>query len=94
MAYGINNGILDRGTYLPVVEKGWAGLIAHIYQDGRMGCIQPVGAAPGAYTVDIDYVFGTGAFFWPVSEVDRLASRCSAGVPAGIEVHEVRFIAL
>jgi hypothetical protein len=32
------------------------------YQDGRLGCIQPVGAAPGDFTVASSYVFGTGAF--------------------------------
>jgi len=73
LAYGVNNGILDRAEYLPVIKKGWAGLVAHIYQDGRIGCIQPVGAAPGAYTETASYVFGTGAFLLAGSEVDRLA---------------------
>ena len=73
LAYGVNNGILDRATYLPVIEKGWAGLVAHIYEDGRLGCIQPIGAAPGDYTATASYVFGTGAFMLAGSEVDRLA---------------------
>jgi rhamnogalacturonyl hydrolase YesR len=73
LAYGVESGILDRATYLPVVEKGWAGLVAHIYEDGRLGCIQPIGAAPGDYTATASYVFGTGAFMLAGSEVDRLA---------------------
>jgi unsaturated rhamnogalacturonyl hydrolase len=73
LAYGVDNGILDRTTYLPVIEKGWAGLVAHIYEDGRLGCIQPIGAAPGDYTATASYVFGTGAFMLAGSEVDRLA---------------------
>lgn len=73
LAWGVNAGLLDRATYLPVIEKGWAGLVAHIYADGRLGCIQPVGAAPGDYPPTANYVFGTGAFLLAGSEVDRLA---------------------
>jgi rhamnogalacturonyl hydrolase YesR len=72
-AYGINAGILDRAKYQPVVEKAWKGLLSHIYEDGRLGCIQPVGAAPGDYTAASSYVFGTGAFLLAGSEVYRLA---------------------
>jgi rhamnogalacturonyl hydrolase YesR len=73
LAYGVNKRILDRAKYLPVIEKAWAGLVSHIYQDGRLGCIQPIGAAPGDYTATASYVFGTGAFLLAGSEVDRLS---------------------
>jgi rhamnogalacturonyl hydrolase YesR len=73
LAWGVDHGLLDRKRNLPVIEKGWAGLIAHIYADGRIGCVQPIGAAPGDYTATASYVFGTGAFLLAGSEVDRLA---------------------
>ena len=73
LAYGINARILDRGQYLPVVQKAWAGLLSHVYQDGRIGCIQPVGKAPGDYPATASYVFGAGAFLLAGSEIDRLA---------------------
>jgi rhamnogalacturonyl hydrolase YesR len=72
-AYGINSGILEQAKYQPVVQKAWQGLLSHIYQDGRLGCIQPVGAAPGDFTAASSYVFGTGAFLLAGSEVYRLA---------------------
>jgi unsaturated rhamnogalacturonyl hydrolase len=72
-AWGINQGILDRAKYQPIVEKAWQGLLSHIYQDGRLGCIQPIGAAPGDYQAASSYVFGTGAFLLAGSEVYRLA---------------------
>jgi rhamnogalacturonyl hydrolase YesR len=72
-AYGINSGILDRAKYQPVIQKAWQGLLSHIYQDGRLGCIQPIGAAPGDFTSTSSYVFGTGAFMLAGSEVYRLA---------------------
>ena len=72
-AYGINAGLLDRKVYLPVVEAGWRGLLSHIYQDGRLGCIQPIGGSPDVFTSTSSYVFGTGAFLMAGSEVYRLA---------------------
>jgi unsaturated rhamnogalacturonyl hydrolase len=71
-AYGIKAGILDRDTYLPVVEKAWSGLLSHVYEDGRLGCVQPVGATPGAYTETTSYVYGTGAFLLVGSELYRM----------------------
>ena len=74
LAWGINQGILDRKKFEPVVEKAWAGLISHIYADGRLGCIQPIGAAPGPFKPSSSYVFGVGGFLLAASEVDRLAA--------------------
>ena len=72
MAWGINHSILDRKTYLPIVQNGWKGLVEHIYVDGRLGCIQPIGAAPGDFSASSSYVYGVGAFLLAGSEVDRL----------------------
>lgn len=71
LAYGVNEGILDRAKYRPAVEKAWAGMLTHVYADGRLGCIQPVGAAPGAYTETSSYVYGVGAFLLAGAEIDR-----------------------
>lgn len=75
LAWGVNHHLLDRKQYLPVVEKGWAGLLDHVYEDGRLGCIQPIGAAPGAYTATSSYVYGVGAFLLAGSEVMELAKK-------------------
>jgi unsaturated rhamnogalacturonyl hydrolase len=73
LAWGINHHLLDRSAYLPVVKKGWQGLVSHIYEDGRLGCIQPIGAAPGDFKPSSSYVYGVGAFLLAGSEIDRLA---------------------
>jgi rhamnogalacturonyl hydrolase YesR len=73
LAYGINSGILDRKKFEPVVEKAWQGMLTHVYQDGRLGSMQTVGAAPGDFTPTSSYVFGTGAFLLAGSEVFQLA---------------------
>jgi len=73
LAYGVNEGILDRATYWPAVQKAWAGMLTHVYADGRLGSIQPVGAAPGAYSETSSYVYGVGAYLLAGSEIYRTA---------------------
>ncbi|SFD50601.1 glycoside hydrolase family 88/105 protein [Flavobacterium phragmitis] len=73
--WGINNGFLDKKTYLPVVEKSWHYLTTFALQpDGKVGYVQPIGekAIPGQ-VVDKNSTadFGVGAFLLAVSEVYR-----------------------
>jgi rhamnogalacturonyl hydrolase YesR len=78
LAWGIDRGILDRATYLPVVKKGWRGLLVHVYEDGRLGSIQAVGAAPEVVPPTSSYVYGVGAFLLAGSELHKMAEH-SAG---------------
>jgi unsaturated rhamnogalacturonyl hydrolase len=80
IAWGINHHLLDAHLYTPVVERGWAGLVKHIYASGRLGCVQPVGEKPGAYSEGASSVFGTGAFLLAGSEVERLAENTEAAI--------------
>jgi unsaturated rhamnogalacturonyl hydrolase len=73
LAYGVNEKILDKKTYWPAIEKAWAGMLTHVYADGRLGAIQPVGAAPGAYTETSSYNYGVGAYLLAGSEIYRTA---------------------
>jgi unsaturated rhamnogalacturonyl hydrolase len=69
MAYGVNHGLLPRKTYEPIIQKAWAGMVSHVYADGRLGCIQPVGGAPGPLTETTSYVYGVGAYLLAGSEI-------------------------
>jgi unsaturated rhamnogalacturonyl hydrolase len=73
IAYGINEKILDRKTYLPVVEKSWKAMLNHIYADGRLGSIQPIDGQPGKFKPSASYVYGVGGFLLAGSEMHRLA---------------------
>ena len=46
LAWGINNGLLNKSEYLPVVKKGWLGLCSLVQSDGRVGWVQQIGADP------------------------------------------------
>jgi rhamnogalacturonyl hydrolase YesR len=72
MAWGINNGLLDRATYEPVVIKGWNALTDCVNDEGMLGYVQPVGAAPGDSNADKTEVYGIGAFLAAGSEVYKL----------------------
>lgn len=84
LAWGINNGILDRATYEPVVLKAWQVLAGFVTDDGLLGHVQPVGAAPGESYADKSEVFGVGAFLAAGSEVYRMVGgkAASAGKAA------------
>jgi rhamnogalacturonyl hydrolase YesR len=73
LAFGINEKILDKKTYWPAVQKAWAGMLTHVYADGRLGAIQPIGAAPGDYTETSSYSYGVGAYLLAGSEIYRTA---------------------
>ena len=72
-AWGINNGLLDRATYLPVATKAWAALLAARRPDGLLGYVQGVGKAPGVVKPDGTQLYATGAFLMDVCELSKLA---------------------
>jgi rhamnogalacturonyl hydrolase YesR len=73
LAWGLNNGILDKATYLPSVEKAWVGLNGLIQPDGHVGWTQPIGADPKKnFNAESWEVYGTGAFLLAGSEVIKL----------------------
>ena len=73
LAWGINNGILTREEYLPIVEKTWRALCGLQHSNGMIGWVQPVGADPRKnFSADSWEVYGTGAFLLAGSEVIKL----------------------
>ena len=73
LAWGINNGLLDRATYEPNVKKGWEAMVRAVHPDGMLGWVQQIGAEPGSATFDSTEVYGVGALLLAGSEVQQLA---------------------
>lgn len=71
-AWGINNGLLDKAEYLPVIEKSWQALTSHITPEGMLGFVQPIGAEPGQAWADKSEVYGSGAFLAAGSEIYKM----------------------
>lgn len=79
LLWGLNNGLLDKETYHPVVEKAWKYLTTVALQpDGRVGYVQPIGekAIPGQ-VVDANSTsnFGVGAFLLAACEMVRYLNK-------------------
>jgi rhamnogalacturonyl hydrolase YesR len=74
LAWGVNERLLDRAVFEPVVLKGWAALRRAVLPGGKLGYVQRVGAAPGDTGPDETEIYGTGAFLLAGSEVHRLVS--------------------
>lgn len=72
LAWGINNGHLERKTYLPVVRKAWRGLVNSVREDGKLGWVQQIGAAPAKVTAEDNQEYGSGALLLAGSEMLKL----------------------
>jgi unsaturated rhamnogalacturonyl hydrolase len=73
LAWGVNQGLLDRATFEPAVRKAWTALVACVDANGKLTHVQPIGADPKKFADDSTEVFGTGAFLLAGSEVYRMA---------------------
>ena len=73
LAWGVNNKLLDKKIFLPVIEKVWVALNGCVNNEGRVGWVQPIGGDPQRnVSADSWEVYGTGAFLLAGSEVIKL----------------------
>jgi rhamnogalacturonyl hydrolase YesR len=63
LSWGINNGILDRTSFGPVVERGWMEMSNYVTEAGGIQHIQVVGKEPGPVNDNLtEREYGYGAF--------------------------------
>ena len=72
LAWGINHGVLPAAHYRPAVDKTWAALLGCVDAEGRLGWVQPIGFAPGAYDATTWQEYGSGAFLAAGSQMMKL----------------------
>jgi rhamnogalacturonyl hydrolase YesR len=73
LAWGVNQKILDKQTYLPAVKKGWVGLNTLVTPDGKVGWVQPIGADPRKnFNAESWESYGAGAYLLAGSEIIKL----------------------
>lgn len=79
MAWGLNQGILDKAVYEPVVAKAWNGMMKEsIHKNGFIGYLQGTGKEPKdgqpvSFTSTPDFEdYGLGCFLLAGSEVYKL----------------------
>jgi rhamnogalacturonyl hydrolase YesR len=74
LAWGVNQGLLDRAIFEPAVRKAWAALVDCVDADGKLTHVQPIGADPKSFAENATECYGVGAFLLAGSEVYRLAA--------------------
>lgn len=75
MAWGVNNGYLDKKTYLPAIIKGWKSMVTSVWPDGKVGFIQPIGADPKSVTREMTEVYGVGGFLMAGTEITKMIDK-------------------
>jgi rhamnogalacturonyl hydrolase YesR len=72
LACGIDQGVLDRSVYLPIVIHGMNAVIADRRPDLLPGYVQGVGDQPKAVKADGTQLYATGAFLLDAVEISKL----------------------
>lgn len=72
LAYGVNQGLLERSVYEPAIRKAWIALVACVNPDGKLTHVQPIGADPRQFDEGATEIYGVGAFLLAGSEVYQM----------------------
>lgn len=73
LTWGINNGLLAKTTYLPVIEKSWQALASSVQPSGMLGHVQPIGNKAKAEIKSSDtQVYGVGGFLLAGTEILKM----------------------
>jgi len=81
LAWGVNQGLLDRGTFEPAVRKAWTALVDCVDANGKLTHIQPPGGQPEKFAEDSTQPYGAGAFLLAGSEIYRMAALNETRLP-------------
>ena len=69
LAWGLNNGLIDEQTYLPVVKSAWNAMTSAVMDNGKLGFVQAIGASPDKVDAQSTEVYGVGSFLLAGSEI-------------------------
>ncbi len=72
LAWGVNHKVLTDDRYKEAAVRGWEALKGYVDENGRLGSVQPIGAAPGKVRADMTEVYGVGAFLLAGKEMLEL----------------------
>lgn len=74
-AFGINNGLICKDTYLPALKLGWNALNRAVHPDGRLGYAQPIGQDPRHVKATDAEVYAVGAYLLTGCEMYKMAKK-------------------
>jgi unsaturated rhamnogalacturonyl hydrolase len=80
LTYGVNEDLLEKEIYLPVIKRAWNACVEAVHDNGMIGYIQPIGAAPGYAAYEFTESYGAGSFILAGSEILKLMLGESSGI--------------
>jgi unsaturated rhamnogalacturonyl hydrolase len=86
LAWGVNQGILDKTVFEPAVEKGWRAIANSVQADGKLIHVQPVGSDPRSFDENSCEPYGIGALLLAGTELYRMEA-LKAGPSVRVTVH-------
>ncbi len=86
MAWGVNNGLLPKKDFRPVMVKAWNALQSSVHTDGKLGFVQKIADSPGKTTFDDTEVYGVGAFLLAGTELLKM-TLAEQKFPITVELH-------
>jgi unsaturated rhamnogalacturonyl hydrolase len=86
LAWGVNQGLLDRAVFEPAVERGWRAIAGCVQADGKLIHVQPVGSDPRNFDENSCEPYGVGALLLAGTEIYRMAA-IKAGPCVRVIVH-------
>ncbi|MFG6687754.1 glycoside hydrolase family 88 protein [Mariniflexile sp. HNIBRBA6329] len=72
LAYGVNNGLLDKDEFTPVIRKGWKSVCDAVSAEGKVQWGQLVGDRPINLSADDSHEYVTGTFLLAASEIYKM----------------------
>ena len=69
LAWGVNQGILDKKTYWPIAISVWEKMQDYVLEDGRYAGVQKVADNPKNFTKGGSTPYGTGAYLLAGSQI-------------------------
>jgi rhamnogalacturonyl hydrolase YesR len=85
LAWGMNEGVLDAESYLPVITRAWTALVDAVDESGKLCWVQSAATRPGPVGPGGSAAYAVGAFLLAGSELLRLEDGPS-GPSAPLEV--------
>jgi rhamnogalacturonyl hydrolase YesR len=80
LAWGVNQGLLERGKFTPAVLAAWSALGGCVQADGKLIHVQPVGADPKKFDENATEPYGVGALLLAGREIYRMGGGPDAGI--------------
>jgi len=75
LAWGVNQGLLEREKFEPVIKKAWEGLVASVDEAGKLRNVQAVAAKPGPVNPEDTREYAVGAFLQAGNEIIQMNIR-------------------